>query len=444
MPAVLLAPFGRCQPETTQLPEELHRGLKTAVGEQGTILIQAKDQFSNLCNKGGDRLKVTAGSDALIAKLKDYGDGTYEITYQCDQAGVHRLNITIGNDREHIKGSPLSVACEPGPLHVSKCELLHDGHGQAVTAGSPVTIRVRARDRFGNETANVLSSGVVFVVELRRVHGEFFDVSDAAMVAAGPIGKLDSHEGKWLPGGVFELSFLPASRGHFHVHVLCELSRTLQPDLPAVSSGAPSGAASRAAAPVPAAASRAATPVPGLQANRSGTPNPLRPPPPPPEPPQVERFEVGTFVTFPLEVKPLGPDASTSSIVNASRWQASEAGQLPVGTRLLAVVHLRDKFGNACAWVDSTIDEEEGTGSGDEGSGPGAPASHSRAQALNATLLFHGVGLSDAEARPHAIHVDPRDEEFGVYEARYTLSRSGRRTFMCAPRASGHGRYHSR
>ena len=115
-----------------------------------------------------------------------------------------------------------------------------------------------------------------------------------------------------------------------------------------------------------------------------------------------------------------------------------------MGTRLLAVVHLRDRFGNACAWVDDPPDEDpstdgEGTGRDEGSAGADASASQTqpplRVQALNASLLFHGVGLSETEARPHVIHVAPRDEEFGVYEARYTLSRSGRRTFMCAPRA---------
>ena len=58
------------------VPPELAKGLKTAVGEQGSIVIRGKDQFSNRCTRGGDRLRAVAGSAALIAKLKDRGDGT--------------------------------------------------------------------------------------------------------------------------------------------------------------------------------------------------------------------------------------------------------------------------------------------------------------------------------------------------------------------------------
>ena len=67
-----------------------------AVGEPGSFVIQAKDQFSNLSTRGGDRFKVTAGSAALVCSVTDLSDGTHQVKYQCDEAGQHRLAITIG------------------------------------------------------------------------------------------------------------------------------------------------------------------------------------------------------------------------------------------------------------------------------------------------------------------------------------------------------------
>ena len=216
----------KASPETTAVPDELKGGLKTDVGESGKFILQAMDQFKNLSTKGGDKIKVNC-SESLTATCKDLGNGTYEITYLCDVSGVHRMAITIGGDQNHIRGSPLAVTCVSGPLHVESCELLHSGQAQSTFAGAPVHVSVRARDRFGNETANVLSSKVHFAVELRRVHGEDFDVSKAEQIGVGLIpdmtrlGKLESCEGSWTESGVYEMTYVPASRGNFFAHVVC-------------------------------------------------------------------------------------------------------------------------------------------------------------------------------------------------------------------------------
>ena len=143
---------------------------------------------------------------------------------RCDESGVHKMGITVGDG--HVRGSPLAVTCEPGPLDVDKCELLHSGESMATSNMHPVHVhtcaslmcmacawhvhrrvdddggrhadgphrararplrtcpphacmrmciphvygmctQVRARDRFGNATANV-SGGLQFTVEMRR------------------------------------------------------------------------------------------------------------------------------------------------------------------------------------------------------------------------------------------------------------------------------------
>ena len=72
---------GKASPETTELPSELSNGLKTSVGESGTFLLQAKDQFKNLSIKGGDKVRVSTTSASLSAGIKDLQNGTYEISY---------------------------------------------------------------------------------------------------------------------------------------------------------------------------------------------------------------------------------------------------------------------------------------------------------------------------------------------------------------------------
>ena len=145
---------------------------------------------------------------------------------------------------------------------------------------------------------------------------------------------------------------------------------------------------------------------------------------------------------MPLEVLPLKPDPSTTRVVNADKW----SGQVvAAGTKLLLLVHLRDRFGNACAWVNANggVDgmSDEPQPSGDDESAAGAPSAaeigdgeagegeaERGPQPLTATMLMSGVALSASEAKPHKLHMAPRDEAVGVYEARHVLSRSGRFT----------------
>ena len=511
-PFELIVHPAKASSETTSVPDDLKGGLKTAVGESGSFIIQAMDQFRNLSTKGGDKIKVNC-SDALTATCKDLGNGTYEITYLCDVSGVHRMAITIGSDQNnHIRGSPLSVTCESGPLHVPKCELLHSGEAQRSLAGTPIHVSVRARDRFGNETANVLGSKVHFVVELRRVLGDDFDVSHAEQVAAGGLGKLESCEGSWQPSGVYEMTYVPASRGHFHAHVVCvrqmdekRLAKHFYSKSKVVRARAGGGSADgdessdeeeasrspdarRRRASISdsvdgsAGGSRGASPDPARHRRSSLTSSTGGASPAHSRAPRratisleaeeiisydddglglgkseeaaaemtsfKQREEVSAFFPMPLEVLPLKPDPKKTRVVNADRWSGQVVG---AGTRLLLLVHLRDRFGNACAWVDASggvdasSDEPQPSG-GDAAAREAPPAAAAAAedgggeeaegasdaerspQPLTAKMLMSGVALSASEARPHLLHITPRDESVGVYETRHALSRSGRFT----------------
>ena len=79
-----------------------------------------------------------------------------------------------------------------------------------------------------------------------------------------------------MDGGLYELTYVPASRGSFLLHVVC--ARDVEGD---------------------------ATPV---------------------------LSDVSSFFPLPLEIAPLGPDAAMSVLLNAERWHAATLG---AGTRLL-------------------------------------------------------------------------------------------------------------
>mgnify|MGYP006108646669 CR=1 FL=1 len=177
---------------------------------------------------------------------------------------------------------------------------------------------MRARDRFGNETANVASSGVGFTVEMQVCASSAFSrllppfvtfvcsrlqavapsddgaANDASSsspamrkrlgsIAGGggsplqliggssstadqapTLGRLDSCEGRWLDGGLYEITYVPATRGVFEVHVVC-IREVDGADKP-------------------------------------------------------ERSSVPSFFPLPVEVSPLGPDAQKSVLVNAHRY----------------------------------------------------------------------------------------------------------------------------
>lgn len=133
--------------DSTEMPPELAGGLKTAVGESGSFVIHAHDVYKNRCTRGGDRVRVVASSASLTASVSDRGDGSYEIDFKCDESGVHKLSIYIGAGESHIRGSPLAVACEPGPIDVDSCELIHSGANETTSAGVQTTLQIRARVR---------------------------------------------------------------------------------------------------------------------------------------------------------------------------------------------------------------------------------------------------------------------------------------------------------
>ena len=235
-PFALTVVPARASPEHTELPQKLITyGLKTPVGESGSFEVQAYDGYKNMCIEGGAPVRVsTGGNESFEASVHDLGNGKYEIRYTCEQSGMHRMAVTIGD--KHIKGSPLQVICEPGPMTVDSCELVMESETIATVAGTPNTIMIRARDRFGNATSNV-PTGINFTVRLRRrAEGTPSRDDERATATGGGVdhvlygarssnahsefGRLEASEGIWSRDGMC----VTAARGHrakqlFHRHI---------------------------------------------------------------------------------------------------------------------------------------------------------------------------------------------------------------------------------
>jgi len=357
--------------ENTALPATLvEAGLVTAVGEEGCFEFTAYDAYKNACIKGNDNMRVsTAGNDQFEANVVDLGTGKYEIRYRCDQSGLHKMLVTIGE--KHVRGSPLTVVCKPGPMVVDTCEVLIPEEVVTTDAGTPNWLRIRARDRFGNVTTNV-PPGISFNVEMRRRRSPD---SDSPIRARADIGRLDASQGQWNRDGVFELAYVPASSGTFEMHVLCVRDVGIaEEEATKKDKRKKDGNAKAAKAQV-----------------------------------QVRQIteEVPAFPTFLMEVAALGPDTKMSTITNASGMQHQ---QLRAGEQLRVNIDLRDRFGNPCYFPASFYQDDL------------LPL---RAEMFKHSVLL-GHKLNPSEAGPHELQLRPGNEKEGTYTVLHVLVRTGK------------------
>ena len=353
--------------ENTALPATLiEAGLVTAVGEEGCFEFTAYDAYKNACIKGNDNMRVsTAGNDQFKANVIDLGTGKYEIRYRCDQSGLHKMLVTIGE--KHVRGSPLTVVCKPGPMVVDTCEVLIPEEVVTTDAGTPNWLRIRARDRFGNVTTNV-PPGISFNVQMRRRRSSD---SESPTRARADIGRLDASQGQWNRDGVFELAYVPASSGTFEMHVLCVRDVGVEEEEAAKKDKRKKDGNAKAA-----------------------------------KARQITE-EVPTFPTFFMEVAALGPDTKMSTITNAIGMQHQ---QLRAGEQLRVNIDLRDRFGNPCCFPASFYQDDL------------LPL---RAEMFKHSVL-EGHKLNSSEAGPHELQLCPGNEKEGTYTVHHVLVRTGK------------------
>jgi len=79
-----------------------------------TFTIEARDKNGNKMKEGGDPFVVDlmGPTGPIHADVVDNGDGTYQVTYQPEDAGRHDIAVTL--DGKPIKGSTFHVDIKPG------------------------------------------------------------------------------------------------------------------------------------------------------------------------------------------------------------------------------------------------------------------------------------------------------------------------------------------
>jgi filamin len=120
-----------------------------------TFTIEARDKNGNRRKEGGDKFDVDiqGPNGPVKADVVDNGDGTYNVTYQPDDAGIHDIAVTL--DGTPIKGSTFHVDILPGAFAGnSSIESYYfivqtrDKRNQNMTVGgAPVTVEVQGPNR---------------------------------------------------------------------------------------------------------------------------------------------------------------------------------------------------------------------------------------------------------------------------------------------------------
>ena len=163
-----LALEGVCAPGATDVTTCIvdASGLaQLTAGSRGVVKIVRRDKFRNAVEAGPDMLpfRVEAtGVGPVAVETVESGDGGCEIRFEAKVAGRYALHVWSGYKRDAVAGSPFDVIVLPGQASASSCVAQLVGtHTHAVggpgvvaaVAGETLSVRMQARDRFGNATA---------------------------------------------------------------------------------------------------------------------------------------------------------------------------------------------------------------------------------------------------------------------------------------------------
>ena len=142
----------------TQITDSLEPSLSIALGDALTsatagvasfFKIQAVDTNGYYFNTGGSAFRAEMSLLEVYVPVAsiDNNDGTYTIPYMLTVSGTYNMELT--SDGVPIKGSPFRLFVKPAQTDVARCNVA--GAGLTVsTAGSTVSFRIQARDRFSN------------------------------------------------------------------------------------------------------------------------------------------------------------------------------------------------------------------------------------------------------------------------------------------------------
>lgn len=115
-------------------------------GNPVSIVVQARDQFDNIVNIGGETVAVqVSGSNSVTPSVGDVGDGTYTSTYTPTSSGNDNIAITMNGTP--ISGSPFTQPVTTGPASGTQSSAIVPPSG---SAGTPIPISIITNDQAGN------------------------------------------------------------------------------------------------------------------------------------------------------------------------------------------------------------------------------------------------------------------------------------------------------
>eukprot|EP01114_Cavostelium_apophysatum_P014354 TRINITY_DN369_c0_g1_i1.p1 TRINITY_DN369_c0_g1~~TRINITY_DN369_c0_g1_i1.p1 ORF type:complete len:755 (+),score=260.59 TRINITY_DN369_c0_g1_i1:68-2332(+) len=162
-------------------------GLEDGVTDQlpTHFTVESRDKHGNRMPTGGDpfEVKVQGPNGPVPATIKDNGDGTYKVDYKPNDAGKHRIDVTL-------KGQP--VAKSPYTVNVK------EGADNSTSVIENYTFVIQAKNKKG---ANKTSGG-----------------DDFKVVVHGPAGKVPV-EVKDLNNGQYLVSYKLTQRGDYAIEV---------------------------------------------------------------------------------------------------------------------------------------------------------------------------------------------------------------------------------
>jgi len=148
---------------------------KGFTSELSTFTVEVRNSSGERINHGGHPIDVDVsdanGSD-LGVKIMDNKDGTYSVTYQSIEHGLHTVDVVLRHKLlpiyyEHIQSSPFKVQIGAG-VDAHKCIAFGPGLEDKVTDQIPTYFTIQAKDTSNN---NMNRGGDPFEIKIQGPNG---------------------------------------------------------------------------------------------------------------------------------------------------------------------------------------------------------------------------------------------------------------------------------
>lgn len=189
-------------------PKEGFKAMKA--GEKRVVIVEARDKFGNLREKGGETFIGRLTSKTKLEVLSpdhcvttDTEKGTYEISFTAEEAGEYALEILhqrSKEDAENITGFPVDLTVVPDDVSdPSKTKAQGEGLSKAVS-NHPAQFTVITFDKFGNQRAKGGDEVKVTLLNKKKETTLAAEVTD-------------------LEDGTYEVNYLPNNVGLYEITI---------------------------------------------------------------------------------------------------------------------------------------------------------------------------------------------------------------------------------